>query len=1058
MSESLTRPSWLRSRSHIPGSFNTEDELSPIKSSFDLDDTHQTLDAGTTGPGAPLYSDDSSLQLPEHDDIGGEYFQNQTMGNADNREMGRVDGDSSLSMIASSTISRLGSSSVQSIMGVSSHAHENDSPPSPEYGRDDDGATKTSITPSEDPAPLDFLASSSPTLSSKLSTQPSTLQAQPFQSSPITEIQLHRSASTQTITATSHSATTQNHQPPPDYVSFPLVEIIRLIKMHKLLSREKLDAWLEQLVEKYLTVTPEDTLDAPIIGSSNQGKGSILTTRNSSVANPTLVDVAQDEPSAAYYLSETDKWPSLSHDETNVRPPVSENERPMSPLGLRAQSDNFDRLTKDNFDLRVKVSFLQRKVDEMDDEQLEKLGEENANLKADIVKSTKLAQSMQQRIQDLETMAKSSEKRASRIHLESKTTITKINDLEEELVERQTEITELHRKVNDASSRTNIEKQTFIKRIAEKEASIKHVTETNEALFREVRAQTLMLTSRNNERDFLIAQLEELKLSIESRRSSSDESRASKSDRERYEDRIGNLKDQLSASKLAELGTAKKYQTKRKECDELHSMVEHLDGLLDKKGENVNALNKQIKALEQEGEQLRNEVRILENNMVHLEADCQTRIRRVQELESESQDMCHELQNIEKALVDANGNNKKLTIELESRNGECTFLRGEQDSTMMRVGALESEIKALQTNLHDTIAESKVNLNEATRESDKLRVNETQLQENLDAATRESDKLRTQNNKLHQDLQAKVLESDILRKASTENETLLKARTALMENNVLETRRLTEQLEKERQLHRQDKTQHEQWARTHQHTSRIINQKDARITELEAARSSDRKKLNTLEQSSKEQVAERNQLLLSLWHRLSTVCGTDWQHQNNLVNGHLPTFDVVNNMLPAFTKNLMLAVKCIERSVGTFEPRIGHVEQAFAREFESLERNLDMKSRRLERLEGQVLAYDARAGLQRNTSYRSPPGMPARHHSTTDIETIERAKEQQAHSHPIESSEKRWVHRLRELERRLKAEREGRLLDRSAARERMSEQNRAMELLRGEMERMEGRL
>lgn len=47
----------------------------------------------------------------------------------------------------------------------------------------------------------------------------------------------------------------------------------------------------------------------------------------------------------------------------------------------------------------------------------------------------------------------------------------------------------------------------------------------------------------------------------------------------------------------------------------------------------------------------------------------------------------------------------------------------------------------------------------------------------------------------------------------------------------------------------------------------------------------------------------------------------------------------------------------------------------------------------------------------------------------------------------------KWIHRLRELERRLKAEREARLLDRSGARKRLEERDALNEELRMELER-----
>jgi hypothetical protein len=61
-------------------------------------------------------------------------------------------------------------------------------------------------------------------------------------------------------------------------------------------------------------------------------------------------------------------------------------------------------------------------------------------------------------------------------------------------------------------------------------------------------------------------------------------------------------------------------------------------------------------------------------------------------------------------------------------------------------------------------------------------------------------------------------------------------------------------------------------------------------------------------------------------------------------------------------------------------------------------------------------------------------------------------------SQPLQPSEQRWIHRLKELERRLKAEREARLLDRSGARKRLEEGRLENEQLRLELEReREGR-
>ena len=348
----------------------------------------------------------------------------------------------------------------------------------------------------------------------------------------------------------------------------------------------------------------------------------------------------------------------------------------------------------------------------------------------------------------------------------------------------------------------------------------------------------------------------------------------------------------------------------------------------------------------------------------------------------------------------------------------------------------------------------------------------------------------------------------------SERERLLRNRDALLESHGLESKKLSELLERERQGRRADKAQHDQWQRTHQHTSRTVTQKDTRITELETSRQADRKKLAALEQQFKDQLAERNNLLLTLWTRISTMCGSDWQHQNNLINNHLPTIEVVSSMLPSFSKTLLLAVKTVEGMILGFKGRVRTIERDLWKEYQSLEQNLESRIKKLDRLEATVqsqrvsgtftaapeiaklrgenrllkseLAVLQKQEMHARASSRSasnsisghghgsrdasdraaPPPMLMRHHSTSVVETLERAssslnqRSESAvaaallpRSAPIEPSQQRWIHRLRELERRLKAEREARLLDRSAARKRLEEGLAENEALRMELER-----
>jgi len=350
---------------------------------------------------------------------------------------------------------------------------------------------------------------------------------------------------------------------------------------------------------------------------------------------------------------------------------------------------------------------------------------------------------------------------------------------------------------------------------------------------------------------------------------------------------------------------------------------------------------------------------------------------------------------------------------------------------------------------------------------------------------------------------------EIIRTRLDEKEHLLRNRDALLESHGLESKKLSDLLERERQGRRAEKAQHEQWQKSNQHISRTVTQKDQRISELETKTQTDRKRLAALEQHFKEQLAERNSLFLNLWNRLSSMCGSDWQKSNNLINGHVITLTIVSDMLPAFTKNLLEAITNIEGLTVGLQGRVQDIERNLSKEYQTLEQNLESRIKKLDRLENIVqsnrvtgtfsaapeiaklrgenrllkseLAVLQKQEMHARSSKRSVSGSVAgsssskdpyanqrtapsptlsRHHSSSAVETLERASSSSNASTsmiplsvPMEPSQQRWIHRLRELERRLKAEREARLLDRSGARKRLEEGRMENEELKMELER-----
>lgn len=208
---------------------------------------------------------------------------------------------------------------------------------------------------------------------------------------------------------------------------------------------------------------------------------------------------------------------------------------------------------------------------------------------------------------------------------------------------------------------------------------------------------------------------------------------------------------------------------------------------------------------------------------------------------------------------------------------------------------------------------------------------------------------------MQRELENTVRELDATRASLMEKERIVKQRDALLESHALESRKVAELLDRERVAHRNAKSQLETFQKSQKHLSLTASSQDARIAELENKGGQERKKLAVLEQTLRTQLAERNELLLTLWKRLSALCGREWVNGNALVDRQVvPSVEVIANRLPGFTKNLVAAVKTIETMVGSFESRVKLVERDLQRDYQTLEDNLEVRVKKLDRLEAMV--------------------------------------------------------------------------------------------------------
>lgn len=602
------------------------------------------------------------------------------------------------------------------------------------------------------------------------------------------------------------------------------------------------------------------------------------------------------------------------------------------------------------------------------------------------------------------------------------------------------------------------------------------------------------------------------------------------------------------------------------ECQRLNEELRNQDEELRNQGEYLKALKADMRSARE--------------GIIRLEEDAQKNMLTYNSVQQELEHTNREMESVEKSLFEANTKVQRLTVQIESSQNEIAFLREEQDGDKIRIGDLESELKICNASLfsekektrelEQRLADERYQrevigskekqdvqriMNDLNRDTSASKEEIRRLKKSLSAQEIETSTWRErlmdlENNlretlgdisgsrtslitnimKLQKELESTALELESIRSQLDEKETVLRNRDALLESHGLESRKLSELLERERNARRADKQSFESSLKSHQQASRTITQSNSRIADLEKVRTEDRKRYASLEQQFKEQLSERNTLFLTIWSKISGLCGPDWAHSNSLINGNLPSEEVIGNMLfwPGFSRNLILAMKTLEAVMAGFKNRIKSVDHKLNKRYHTLELSYNGRIKKLERLEEAVrnmrpvrgqsssspemsklrgenrllkaelnllqsnsrtqtptaaaissgprspslasaaesersLAHPGSStGTERPRSEKSHPrsstGLPVPSNSSSSTLTNNAgAMVPRSRNSPgsFDSQNEKWIHRLHELERRLKAEREGRILeregrilDRSGARKRLEERDAENERLR----------
>jgi DNA repair exonuclease SbcCD ATPase subunit len=308
---------------------------------------------------------------------------------------------------------------------------------------------------------------------------------------------------------------------------------------------------------------------------------------------------------------------------------------------------------------------------------------------------------------------------------------------------------------------------------------VENLRHENAELRREVAAQTSMLTSRNKERERLYQDVEELKLqrrgdglrsvagdSILERsasrahnRPTSGESEGTRftqlsdAERDRYEAKIGELRDQVSELKLKNQEVSRKVKDGLVELAEAKTAIADYEAMTTKLDEELDQAAHECSATENERDQalqaneeleaefedlkaeaqqtidelelelesriaklqkseeehnaVQEDVRMLREGLRLIEDEAAKNGKRVQDLQMELEDTNREMESMENRLYEEKSKGERLAVQQESSQSEIAFLREEQDGDKIKIGDLESALKSAQTSLEDEKARVK---------------------------------------------------------------------------------------------------------------------------------------------------------------------------------------------------------------------------------------------------------------------------------------------------------------------------------------------------------------
>lgn len=416
-----------------------------------------------------------------------------------------------------------------------------------------------------------------------------------------------------------------------------------------------------------------------------------------------------------------------------------------------------------------------------------------------------------------------------------------------------------------------------------------------------------------------------------------------------------------------------------------------------------------------------------EQQILSADLECQALHSRITALQSDLQHTQTQLKDSQAALKDSETQLTGSQAEFKNCQQKLTDSQAEFKECQTQLKGSQAELKDCQRKFTDSQAEISDNQVELKNSQAKLEESQTAL-ENSQAELQDCrEKVEIQKQR-HNHCFPEVVVDELLGQLGHELE------------------EYQEILDRERLAHKQAQAQLELLSSTNQHLNEIIASKEARIEELEISQKTDQARITQIEQNARKQLSERNRLLLRVWQRLALLCGSDWQHQHNLVNNHLLTEEVVGTMLPDFSRNLMAAVGTVSSIITKQQSRVDAVRRDLSASYARLRKKLEVITQNIRQIEENYKAEQLAGTLS-----AVPELAKLRGENRLLKSELARIPPSARIPRTPGDHEMRSTFRIEALQRLVKTEREGRLLDRAGARLRLLEVEAENDLLRKEL-------